>query len=224
MQDTRHNLKPDQAVQSLVPDVGTRDEKIGPDTEVLCLHRGDEVLEDMFDSRPYRIAPGWFKTTAAVARHFKARAVVPGSRDPVSGKQASYITIIGTVDFETDGSFRVRTPVDKPEEWSKFTAAELAEIGDAREALDPGSVAGHTTIVDTSSALSGKPQQGGSSRVKGGGGGSGGRGVTKLKAETNDGRQEAPAVMAPIPPDENAVVQEARAATAQAAAEGHRSR
>lgn len=227
--DGRHNLRPGSDVQSLVPDLGSRDVALTPETEVLCIHRGRDDYEDMYDSRPYRIAPGYFKTTLAAAMHFRARAVVPGSRNPETRRQSSFIVIIGAVDFKGDGSFDVIKPVDKPEEWAAFSDDEVAEYAGAQEALDRGGMQNaidpSVTIVSTSSAQAGTVP-GKASRIRGGGnvsvrpaGGSG-----KRSGQTVDQQVTDPEVMRPIPADENPVVREARAAAGQAQAEGHKPR
>lgn len=113
----------------------SEDVKIGPETEVLCVHRGRETLEDMFDSRNYTINPGHFFAPYGAAKHFKDRAVVPGSRNPESRSQVSFITIIGKVTM-TESGLRVDKQVDEPVDWDPFTDEECQQYGMAFEALD----------------------------------------------------------------------------------------
>jgi hypothetical protein len=79
---------------------------------VLCVHRGDEPYEDMFDGRPYKIQPGFFMTQYGAALHFKARAVVPGTRNPETRYEASFIAIVGVVELKPDGTFTRAQGVD----------------------------------------------------------------------------------------------------------------
>lgn len=215
-----HTLHPDVEIQQLVPQRGSRDVQLSPESEVLCINRGTQPLEDMWDSIPFKIPPGYFKTTYAAARHFRDRAVVPGSRNPETHQQTSFIAIIGIVDY-VQGGFKVVKPVDDPSEWESFSAAERAEYEDEPEALDRAGMVNpidrDVTIVSTSSAVAGRPTA--PSRIKGGKGRPEGRISRAPQVEVTD-----PAVLQPIPPEDNPVVREARAASAQASAEGHKTR
>lgn len=208
-QDKHHTLHPDVDIQQLVPQRGTRDVQLSPESEVLCINRGAEPLEDMWDSIPFSIPPGYFKTTYAAARHFRDRAVVPGSRNPETHRQTSFIAIIGIVDY-VQGGFKVVKPVDDPREWETFTPAERAEYENQPEALDRAGMVNpidrDVEIVSTSSATAGRPAAS-TSRIKGGTG-SGGR--SARGPQVTD-----PAVMQPIPPEDNPVVREAQATAVQ---------
>jgi hypothetical protein len=224
MEPKTHSIAASQGVQQLVPQ-GSGEIALTPDREVLCVHRGDEPYEDMFDGRPYKIQPGFFMTQYGAALHFKARAVVPGTRNPETRREASFIAIVGAVELKPDGTFRVLKAVDDAVEWTPFTAEERHDYEGKLEALDRDGMVNpidsDVTIVSTNEALAGrggrdKPAR--PSRIAGAkGSGKGGRG-RGTQIETTDAE-----VLTPIPPEENSVVREARTAAAQAAAEGHRS-
>lgn len=133
-------LSPDQIgeVQELKPQ-SSGALLITPETIVLCVNRGREPLEDTFNSRHYVIQPGYFSVQLGAAQHFKDRAVVPGSRNPETRWQASFISIIGVVVPTRDG-LKVAHQIDKPEEWDPFTDVECREYGHAVEALDRDSM------------------------------------------------------------------------------------
>lgn len=112
---------------------------VTPETIVLCINRGREPLEDTFNSRHYLIQPGYFSVQLGAAQHFKDRAVVPGSRNPETRWQASFIAIIGVVVPSREG-FKVVHPIDDPAQWDPFTDDECREYGHAVEALDRASM------------------------------------------------------------------------------------
>jgi hypothetical protein len=85
--------------------------------------RGAQLL-----SRHYTIQPGFFTTDYGAALHFKARAVVPGSRNPETNFQASFIAIIGVAAPTKDG-LKVLKPVDDPLQWEPFTDEECRNTG-----------------------------------------------------------------------------------------------
>lgn len=134
-------LSPDQVgeVQELKPQ-SSGALVITPDTIVLCVNRGREVLEDTFNSRHYQIQPGYFSVQLGAAQHFKDRAVVPGSRNPETRWQASFISIIG-VAIPTKDGLKVVHVIDEPAQWEPFTDEECREYGHAIEALDRASMA-----------------------------------------------------------------------------------
>lgn len=92
-------------------------------------------LVDMFDSLHYCIKPGYFTIEYGAAKHFQARAVVPGSRNPELGSQVSFIAIIGATTPTAHGP-KVSQPVDEIEQWDPFTDEECRTYGMAVEALD----------------------------------------------------------------------------------------
>lgn len=211
-----HTIAANLGVQELVPQ-GSGQIALTPDREVLCVHRGDTPYEDMFDGRPYKIAPGFFRTQYGAAVHFKERAVVPGTRNPETRYQASFIAIIGVVELRPDGTFTVLKAVDDPAEWTPFTEEERAEYQDAVEALDRGGmlnpIDAEVTIVATNKIRQGQKP----SRIRGGAGsGATGRGRS-TRIETTDEK-----LMTPIPPEDNEVVREAQRDARQAAREGHK--
>lgn len=238
MEPRTHTLPGGIEIQHLTPNRGTRDVALTPDVEVLCINRGAEAIEDMFDSIPYVIPPGYFKTTFGAAQHFRARAVVPGSRNPETSRQSSFVAIIGVVDIHGDGTFTVLKPVDKPEEWTEFTVEERAEYESEVEALDRAGMTSpidrEVVVADIGGLLAGKKPRNGAgkpSRVKGStggnvragagrvGGGTGQRAPRGTAIETTDEH-----LLQPIPPEENPTVQEIAKDRAAAAAEGHRTR
>lgn len=108
---------------------------IKPETEVLCINRGRETLEDMFDSVPYKIAPGYFTVAFAGARHFQGRQIVPGSRNPELKTVESFIGIIGLVRQEGD-QVVVLTRVDSDAKCQPFTDEECRLLSLKTEGLD----------------------------------------------------------------------------------------
>lgn len=146
---------------------------ITPETIVLCVNRGREPLEDTFDSRHYIIQPGYFSVQLGAARHFKDRAVVPGSRNPETRFQASFISIIGVVQPVKDG-FKVTHPIDDVVQWDPFTDDECREYGHAVEALDRASMVdpidGDVTLQHTRGQRNEDAKKAGVSRLKGGSG------------------------------------------------------
>lgn len=121
-------------VQTLKPE-SSGAVQLSAETIVLCVHRGREPIVDMFDSRVYTIAPGYFTAPYGAALHFKHRAVVPGSRNPETGFQASFIAVIGVAHNKPDG-LEIVLQVDDPVQWDPFSDAECREYGHAIEALD----------------------------------------------------------------------------------------
>jgi hypothetical protein len=154
---------------------------------------------DTFDSRHYIIGPGYFEVELAAAVHFKDRAVVPGSRNPETNFQASFIAIIGVV-ASTGVGYKVVKAVDHPDDWAPFTDEECAAYEIAFEALDrehmSNPIERDVTVVGTSGAIAGKP-----SRVKGGSGPVSGRRRTGIEV-TDD------SILQPIPADQNDTVRQ----------------
>lgn len=231
MEPTTHTLPAGLAVQQLVPNTGTRQVQLTPDRDVLCVHRGDEDYEDMFDSRPYRIAPGFFMTTYGAAQHFRARSVVPGSRNPETSQQTSFVAIIGIVELHADGTFTVLQAVDHPREWTLFTAEERAEYSGALEGLDRAGMIDpidrDVVIAPVSGVLQGQTPTQAASRIRGGnvnikGGKPGARARAGVAQRIEGDEAKAAEFLRPIPPEDNPVVREAHADARQAAAEGHK--
>lgn len=147
---------------------------------------GDVV--DMFDSKHFFIKPGYFSVEYGAALHFKARAVVPGSRNPETSYQASFIAIIGAVVPDPVHGFRVTVAVDDPDQWDPFTDEECREYGMAVEALDRG---GMLDAIDPSIMLA--PTRGQAnedaknrSRVKSSGGGGRNKAATRIEGSGVD--------------------------------------
>lgn len=161
------------------------------------VYEGDYV--DTFDSRHYIIGPGYFEVELGAALHFKERAVVPGSRNPETNFQASFLAIIGVV-APTGSGYRVVKAVDHQDDWEPFSDEECASYEIAFEALDRANMSNpierDVTVVGTSSAIAGKP-----SRVKGGAGPVTGR--RKAAIEVTDD-----SILDPIPADRNDTVRQ----------------
>jgi hypothetical protein len=141
-------LPADAAVRSLVP-MHEHGLKLTPETVVLCVHRGVEPLVDKYDGRDYEILPGFFEVAYGAALHFKARAVVPGSRNPETGKQESFIGIVG---------------IDRPERCVPFTLEECERFNLIPEAIDRQSLSSRAAreahLENVSAVLSRMPGAG----------------------------------------------------------------
>jgi endonuclease YncB( thermonuclease family) len=111
---------------NLVPE-GLGGEELTPSTRVVCINRGDTDYLDKCDGRDYVCAPGLFEVEYQVADHFRTRSVIPGSRDPISGKQEHYIAILG---------------IDPPEQCQPLSGGELDAAKAAPEALDRSGMSG----------------------------------------------------------------------------------
>jgi hypothetical protein len=111
--------------------------KLGPESIVTLVFRGGPPIVDKFDGRDYIVPPmpadvqpwEWQEITHTashwqveyqVAAHLQARAIVPGSRNPHTGKTASQIGIL---------------EVDPSERCEPFTPEQLQAFGLA-EAID----------------------------------------------------------------------------------------
>jgi hypothetical protein len=156
---------------SLVPD-GAKQE-LDPKTRVLIVNRGTQAYRDKFDGRDYTVPPrAVAEVEFEVADHFRNRSVVPGSRDPISGKQDRFIAILG---------------IDRPERCAMLTADEQVKADTAVEAIDPEAVdaPGRRQVVSTQAARS---------RT------AGGNRNRKQSAESNDGTEqlEVNDVLAPV--------------------------
>jgi hypothetical protein len=226
-------------VQQLVRE-GVHEVQLTPETPVLCIHRGRRHTEDgapvhhenaarhrdgereayfegdykdTYDGFHYIIAPGYFSAPYGAALHFQRRAVVPGSRNPETGFQASFIAIIGVVELVPGGGFRVLKPVDDQVDWTPFTDEECAQYEVAFEALDRAAMVApiekEVVLRNVSETVAGGKAGSAKSRVKGGGGKGGRRGTQQ---EVTDER-----IRKPIPPHENSSVREAQAGRAAGA-------
>lgn len=208
-----HVLSPDQVgeIQELKPQ-SSGAIQITPETIVLCVNRGREPLLDTFDSRHYKIQPGYFTIQLGAAKHFKARAVVPGTRNPETKFEASFISIIGVTVPTADG-FRVAHPIDDPAQWPPFTDEECREYGHALEALDRASMVDpiddDVEIVPTRGQRNEDAKNAAASRLKGGTGGR--RGPTAISGTGKD-------KLKPGRTDENEATRAIRSALADVAA------
>jgi hypothetical protein len=77
---------------NLVPDAGAGNE-LKPESIVEIYSRAPHVLHDTHDGRHYSIPPGASLIEYAAAAHFRERSLVPGTRNPETGKQQRYILI-----------------------------------------------------------------------------------------------------------------------------------
>lgn len=94
-----------------------------PTTPVVILNRGPRTLEDKFDGYDYVFEPfGYFEVTYAAALHLQKRLQVPGTRN-ADVRLASYVSWIGILGIDSD------------EACQPFTAAQLASLGEAAEAI-----------------------------------------------------------------------------------------
>lgn len=111
-------------IANLTPE-GAQGNVLTAETEVVAIHRGRHLLRDTFDGQHYAIEPGLFRVTHKVAKNLKARAVIPGTRNPADGhQQQSYVGILG---------------LDPDEECQPLSDEEVARYGAAVEALDRAS-------------------------------------------------------------------------------------
>lgn len=148
--------------------------KLTPDTTVLCINRGRRQLRDTFDSRHYVIPVGYFTIPYGAALHFKNRQVVPGSRNPETNYQASFISIIGVASPHAKG-LHIAKPIDDEVEWPAFSDEECDQFGEAKEAIDREGL-GEGAVEIRSVRGGGNAGVIPGSRIKGGGGSGTGRG------------------------------------------------
>jgi len=155
-------------------------QELGPKTRVICINRSSEPYIDKCDARDYVVPPGYFEVEYEVAEHFRLRSVVPGSRDPVTGAQETYIAIVG---------------IDPPERCVPFSHEDQEVFSQSVEAIDRGAVeqeqGGKGVVVPTARARA----------RTAGGAGSRRRDIT---VQENDSTREAPGAMQP-PTDGDAV-------------------
>ncbi len=168
---------------------------------------------DQFDGRHYIIPPGYFTIEFGAAAHFKARAVVPGSRNTETGFQASFIAILGAAVTTPEG-LRIdpERQVDDVAEWDPFTDEERREYGMAVEAIDRASlvdpIESDVVIVPTMGAANEAVR----SRVKANAGGR-----SNKRTDISD---PAGVLKTRNAPGENEAIRESRAAAAAVAAGG----
>lgn len=161
----RPTLPPDVTPVNLAPD-GMGGTELTPQTRVLIVNRGTHPYVDKFDGRNYTVPPETVSEVAyEVAAHFRERSIIPGSRDPVSGKQEHYIAILG---------------IDPPEKCNYLSAVEQQKADEAAEAIDRSQMDGadgDVRVVNTNAARA---------RMVG-------RGRQVMQStETNDGTASAP--------------------------------
>lgn len=145
------------AAPRLSPVAATK--KLEPESIVTLVFRGGPPVVDKFDGRDYIVPPlppdvplwAWqemthdaaaFQVEYQVAAHLQTRAIVPGSRNPHTGKTASQLGIV---------------EVDRPDRVEPFTPEELKKFGLAealdREAAELPSMR-NVQVIDTREAVS----------------------------------------------------------------------
>src|SRR5262245_7405544 len=164
-------------VNNVVPS-DLKAQELTPKTRVICINRGSEPYVDKCDGRDYVFPPGYFEVEYEVADHFRLRSVVPGSRDPITGAQETYIAIIG---------------IDPPERCVPFSDVDQEHYSQAVEALDRGAIeqeqGGKGVVVPTARA---RARTAGGSRRR------------DITVQQNDSTAEAPGAMEP-PTDGDAI-------------------
>lgn len=138
-----------------------------------CINRGSEPYIDKCDGRDYIVPPGYFEVEYEVADHFRLRSVVPGSRDPLTGAQESFIAIIG---------------IDPPERCVPFSADAEAQYAQQVEAID-------RTVVEQEQGGKGVVVPTGRARARTAAGGGSRR--RDISVQENDSTREATGAMAP---------------------------
>lgn len=113
--------------------VAAENKALNPDTPVVIINRGNTAVCDRYDGEPWEVPPGHWTVPYAVAKHLQNRAVVPGSRDPVSGRQSSFIGIVG---------------LDSADRCRPFTPEQMKRFGLAVDAIDPAARSEAVTLVD----------------------------------------------------------------------------
>jgi hypothetical protein len=192
-----------------------RDDRLHPERRKGVVYDGDYA--DTYDGHHYIIPPGYFEVELGAALHFKDRAVVPGSRNPETNYQASFIAVVGVV-APTPQGYRVLKPIDDPDQWPPFTDEECQAYEIAFEAIDRGSMVNpidaDVQVVETSGRLHGGADRR-PSRVSGGGGSgrSSGRGARRPQIEATD-----ETILQPVPEGQNSWRAESRVDAAARAA------
>lgn len=121
-------------IPNLVPE-SRSSELVTPETEVICLNRSRQSFPNQkFDGEDYTLPPGYFFVQMKVARHFRSRLVVPGTRNREDFTEQSFLAILGT---------RSRSIMhdealgfDPAEKCVPFSDEELTAFGERLEALD----------------------------------------------------------------------------------------
>lgn len=146
-------------VVNLVPD-SAGGEELTPKTRVLCVNRSNVPYQDKCDGRDYTCPPGLFEVEYEVANHFRERSVIPGTRDPITGKQEHYIAIVG---------------IDRADRCEPLSRAEDDAAKSAPEAIDRQSMDGADRDVKVISTQAARSRTAGGNRR------------TRQSVESNDG-------------------------------------
>lgn len=171
-----------------------------PETPVIVLHRGGPPVKDKFDGQDWLIpGPGYWTLRYDAAMHLKARAVVPGSRNPATGRQESQLAIVQTSWGD---------PIDPPARCVPFTDAQVKHWWSHIEAIDRTSMA--SPIARSVTAINYEDAQ--RTLLS--------QGVNVEGVVETEAAQGA-AIATPVPPEANEALREMRQTFAEAAAEGH---
>lgn len=169
---------------------------LSPETPVLVINRGFEVLVRKFDALDYELQPhtvGLMKMPYAAALHFQKHTTVAGTRDAQTNSEESYLGILRT----DQPGWPEQIDIDPPRLCQPFTREEADEAGQRIEALvrDPGEGVVVANVAKAVAAGKVPVGRGQSSQKKGGG--------MSRKGVTADGDQvDRDEVLAP--PDETA--------------------
>jgi hypothetical protein len=158
-------------VVNLVPE-GLGGTELTPKTRVVIINRSAHPYHDKHDGRDYIVLPGLSEVEYEAADHFRSRSVVPGTRDPITGKQEHFIAILG---------------IDPEERCVPLTEGEQLQADEAPEAIDRTSMSGadrDVKVVSTQAARS-RTAGGGTRRVR-------------QSVEGNDGSAAPAGATAPI--------------------------
>lgn len=186
-------------IKNLAPKHGGG-EPLNAETVVRAINRGDTPIVDKYDGINYVVPPGWFEGAYGMVRHFQNRAVVPGTRNPETRHQRSFIGIPN---------------IDPPERCVPFTEAEMRKFRGMPEAIDRTNRSSEAdrdhTIVPLGDVMPGMMGAGGPASM---------RPVIDLSEQaTPEAARRAETVLQPLPPEQNEAVQEALRSTAEAEGE-----
>lgn len=143
----RPSLPAGVIVHTVVPD-NTNGEVLNDSTPVIVFNRKPEPYVDMYDGRRYTLPPGFIDLRYCEALHFKGRSVVPGSRNPETGKQDHYIVIVDAQTppdhLITIGEAQFRRQQQLPEAIDRASMTSQA----ARSVQTIKTTAAHATIAE----------------------------------------------------------------------------
>lgn len=187
-------------IRDLVPKHQRGPGSLTPESPVLVLNRGWNTYTDKFDGIDYDLPAGEvLEMPYGAALHFRARAVVPGTRNPEVKKQESFLVVMHPLG------------PDKRSAWRMFTDEERAWIEGKHEAIarEELSLASDRDVklVSTGRVAASMP----------GAGAGGGNLKPQLGGDPREGMPSLDETLSP--PEQNAALEEMRAAEAERAAE-----